>query len=105
MDAELEAFFNDVSPKLRSSAIKHANEIIGGKLESSFNEAELKQLLGYLESPVIKRYNQLSTEFPPALGQKIGGENRALLESRAKQLDGKLADLLGLKPAANAASK
>lgn len=105
MDVELKAYMNDVAPKLRASAVKHATEVVGGKLESSFNEAELKQIIQYLESPVVKRYNQLGAEFPNALGQKVGTENRALIEARARQLETKLADLLGLKAAEGAASK
>lgn len=98
MDAELQAYLKDVTPALRASAVKHANEVIGSKLEASFNEAELKQLVGYLESPVIKRYNQLGPEFQQALGQKVAADNKALVESKARALDAKLVDLLGIKP-------
>ena len=105
MDEELKAYMKDVTPALRASAVKHAPEAIGAKLSEGFNEAELKQLIQYLESPVIKRYNQLSNEFQNALGQKIATENRALIEAKAKALDAKLVDLLGIKPPAGSASK
>ena len=96
MDAELRAYFDEVSPKLRASAAKNAAELMAPKLEG-FSEAELKQLISFMESPVVKRYNQVSAEVPPQLAQKVGGEHRALIESRYRQLEAKLADLLGLK--------
>jgi len=106
MDEEVKAYMKDVTPALRASAIKHAPEAIGAKLEAGFNEAELKQLIQYLESPVIKRYNQLGPEFQNALGQKVAAEQRALIETKAKALDAKLVELLGIKPPpAAAASK
>jgi hypothetical protein len=105
MDAELRAYMKDVTPALRASSVKHANEVGAAKLNEGFNEAELKQLVQYLESPVIKRYNQLGPELQNILGQKVGTENRALVEAKAKALDAKLVDLLGLKQQAPAASK
>lgn len=105
MEAELQAYMKDVSPALRASSVKHASEVVGSKLEASFNEAELKQLLGYLESPVIKRYNQLGPEFQQALGQKVATDNKTLVETKARALDAKLVDLLGIKPPAAPASK
>ena len=46
----------------------------GGVDEMGFNEAELKQLVQYLESPVIKRYNQLG----PELQNILGGQTRRI---------------------------
>jgi uncharacterized protein (DUF1778 family) len=103
MDAELQAYLKDVTPALRASSLKHANEVVAAKLNESFNEAELKQLVQYLESPVIKRYNQLGPELQNTLGQKVGAENRALVEAKAKALDAKLIELLGLKQQAQQA--
>ncbi len=105
MDAELQAYLKDVVPAMRASALKHANEVMGSKLEAGFNEAELKQLLGFLESPVIRRFNQLGPDLQQALGQKVGNDNKTLIEAKARALDAKLVDLLGLKPAPAPASK
>ncbi|MFN4115681.1 MAG: hypothetical protein ACK4F7_04165 [Inhella sp.] len=105
MDAELQAYLRDVTPALRASSLKHAREIIGSKLEASFSEAELKQLVDYLESPVIKRYNEMGPDFQQALGQKVAIEHKSLVETKARALDAKLVELLGIKPAAAPASK
>ncbi len=104
MEAELQQYGKDVVPALRASALKHAPELIGAKLEANFNEEELKQLIGYLESPVIKRYAQMSPEFQNVLAQRVTSENRALIEAKARALDAKLASLLGVKPAPAPAS-
>lgn len=112
MDAEFKAYMQAVAPALRASAVKSAPEVIGTKLEANFNEAELKQLIGYLESPVIRRYNELGAEFQQGLGQKVAAENKALLEAKAKGLAQKFGELLEAKApgaapgaAASAASK
>ena len=102
MDAELKAYFTDVSPKLQASAAKHAAELVGAKLET-FSEAELRQLLQFMESPVIKRYNQISGDIPATLAQRIAAEQRGMLEARVRLLETRLADLLGLKAAAGSA--
>lgn len=111
MDAEVQAFMKDVGPALRASALKNAPEAIGAKLEASFNEAELKQIIGYLESPVMKRYIQLGPEFQQALATKMRADNQQLIETKARALNGKLAAHLGLPaqvgsaPAAGSAPK
>ncbi len=102
MDDELRAYMKDVGPALRASAVKHAGEQLTAKLEADFNETELKQVLQFLESPAIRRYHQIGAELNNAVAQKVLGDNRNLIETRAKALDQKLAELLGVKPAGNA---
>jgi uncharacterized protein len=105
VDAEVRKFLDEVSPTLRASSVKHAQSLVSAKLEAGFNEAELKQIIGYLESPVVKRYGQLGPEVQPALAQKVTQEQRSLIESKAKALDQKLADILGLRNAAEPPQK
>lgn len=102
MDEELRAYMKDVGPALRASAIKHAGEQLTVKLEADFSEAELKQVLQFLESPAIRRYHQLGAELNNGVAQKVLADNRNLIETRAKALDQKLAELLGIKPASAA---
>lgn len=96
MDAEVQAFLKDVTPALRASALKNAPEAIGAKLDASFNEVELKQIIGYLESPVMKRYIQLGPELQQALAAKMRADNQPLIETKARALNAKLVELLGL---------
>lgn len=97
MDEALRAYVKDVQPALRASLLKNAPTVLGAKLEAGFNEAELKQILQSLESPVLKKFNQLSGESQQALVQKVMQDNQALMTEKFKALDSKLADLLGLK--------
>jgi len=104
MDEELRAYIKEVGPAMRASATKHAGEQLSVKLEADFSEAELKQLLQFLESPVIRRYTQMGAEMNNTVAQKVLADNRSLIEARAKALDQKLAELLGIKPAAAASA-
>lgn len=105
IDEALRTYVREVQPALRSSLLKHAPAALGGKLESDFNEAELKQIVQALESPVLRRYNQLAAESQQAWVQKVVKENETLMKERLKALDAKMSDALGLRAAAPAASK
>lgn len=107
MEAELQAYLKEVVPALRASAVKQANEAYGSKLEASFSDAELKQLIAFMESPLVKRYNQLFPETQGQVAQKVAAENKALMETKVKGLAQKLGELLEVKPAPapNGASK
>ncbi|MBB5204128.1 hypothetical protein HNQ51_001421 [Inhella inkyongensis] len=104
LDVELQAFRREVEPALRASAMKNAPEVFTSKLDASFNEAELKELLKYLESPVVKRYGPIAAESQGLLAQKIVADTKPLVESRMKALDQKMAEILGIKPVAAASS-
>lgn len=93
------AFNKEVEPVLRASAVKNMAATLSPKLEE-FNEAELKELIQFLESPVVKRYSKLAPEMQSALAQKVSTENRAMVETKVRALDAKINTLLGIKPAA-----
>ncbi|MFY8017019.1 MAG: hypothetical protein ACOVN9_02825, partial [Inhella sp.] len=102
MEEAVRAYLKDVQPALRASLVKNIPALLGQRLESSFNEAELKQIVQTLESPVLKRFNQMGGEMQQALVQKVMSENQALLQDKFKALDTRMAELLGLKAGAAA---
>lgn len=102
MEEAVRAYLKDVQPSLRASLVKNIPTLLGQRLESSFNEAELKQIVQTLESPVLKRFNQMGGEMQQALVQKVMSENQALLQDKFKALDTRMAELLGLKAGAAA---
>ena len=112
LQAEVKKFFDDVAPILRASAVKNAPSTIGAALEEKFSEDELKVLIGWLESPVSKKYQQVSAELQQTLGQKLVAETRPQVEPKLKALEGvmgsKLRAAIGepgaAKPAAPRAS-
>ena len=76
------------------------------ELESNFNEAELKQLISWFESPVIKRFNQLVPGMQRTLSEKLVNETRSQIEPKLKTLEAFMGKQLGVPPpsAAPAAS-
>jgi hypothetical protein len=77
--------------------------MIGAELESNFNEAELKQLINWFESPVIKRYNQLIPGMQRSLSEKLVEDTRGQIEPKLKTLESSMARNLGLPPPGSAA--
>ena len=87
LQAEVRKFQGEVAPILRASATKWAPSTLGTALEEKLTEDELKTLIAWLESPVSRKYQQLSGEAQQALTQKIVGETRAQIEPKLKALE------------------
>ncbi|BDI07601.1 DUF2059 domain-containing protein [Sphaerotilus microaerophilus] len=102
---EVRKFYEETAPILRAMALKQAPGTVGVALEEKLSEDELKALIAWLESPVSKKYQQLSAEVQPQLTQKVVAESRASVEPKLKALDQSIAKKLGLPPADAAASK
>ncbi len=102
---EVRKFYDSIAPTLRSTAVKEAPGTLGSALETKLSEEELKAVIAWLESPVSRKYQQLSSEAQPALTQKIITESRATVEPKLKALDQSISKKLGLPPAEDAAKK
>jgi hypothetical protein len=104
LDAEFKKFFDESTPLVRERVLKLAPSTVGALLEERFNEDELKQIIGWLESPVFKKYGQLGGEMEKALAEKLVGDIRPTLEPKAKALEQSVMKQLGItpKPAASA---
>jgi hypothetical protein len=87
LQAEARKFFEDISGMLRAGAVKTAPSTIGASLEEKFSEEELKTLVTWLESPVSKKFQQLSGEMQQSLGQKLIADTRAQVEPKLKALE------------------
>ena len=87
LQAEVRKFFEDIAPVLRASAVKNAPGTVGAILEEKFTEDELKVLVTWFESPVSKKYQQLSPEMQQQLGQKLVAETRTQIEPKLKALE------------------
>jgi len=99
IDADLKKYTDEAVPLLRERAIKLSPSVIGTELETNFNESELKQLIEWFESPVIKRFNTLAPGMQRTLSEKLVGETRSLIEPKLKTLESSMARHLGLPPA------
>jgi hypothetical protein len=98
IDAELKKYTDEAVPLLRERAIKLAPSTVGVELEKNFSEAELKQLIEWLESPIIKRFQTLAPQMENALAEKLVAETRGQIEPKLKTLEAAMAKHLGLPP-------
>lgn len=87
LQAEVRKFQGEVAPLLRASATKWAPSTLGATLEEKFSEAELKVLIAWLESPVSRKYQEVTPEAQQALTQKIVTETRGQIEPKLKALE------------------
>lgn len=98
IQADLKKYVDEVTPIVRDRAIKLAPTTIGTLLESKFTEDELKQLVGIMESPVSRKYQQMAGELQNALGEKLMNETRGSIEPKFKALEVSVAKRLGISP-------
>jgi uncharacterized protein len=104
IQADVRKYVEETNPLLRDKALKMAPAVMGPLLDEKFTEDELKQLVGWLESPIVRRYQQLTPEIQKGLSEKLVAETRSLVEPKLQALDRSVTGRLGLPPPAKAAS-
>ncbi len=87
LQADLRKYVEESAPILREHAVRLLPQTSGAVLESKFSEAELKQLIGALEAPAFRKYQQSSEEMFRPLMEKLALEARGDVEPRLKALD------------------
>ncbi len=102
IDADLKKYTDEAVPLIRDRAIKLAPSTLGVELENNFNEAELKQLIDWLESPIIKRFQTLAPQMQNTLADKLVNETKAQIEPKLKTLEASMSKHLGLPPPGSA---
>lgn len=103
IEADVKSYVAEATPLMRERALKLAPSTLGAGLEEKFTEAELKQLIAWLESPVNKKFQQNVPELQNAFTQKLIAEAGPLLDPKLLALQRKLQATLGV-PAASAAT-
>ena len=104
IQGDAKKFAEEVMPLIRDRAVGLGPTTIGPLLEERFTEDELKQLAGWLESPVVRRYQQLAPEMQKALTEKLVADTRATIEPKLQALRQSISDRLGATAPASAAS-
>jgi len=105
IEADVKKYVEESTPVLRERAIKLAPSTYGASLEEKFSEAELKQLIAWLESPLNKKLAQVGPEIQNGFGQKLLAEAAPILDPKLQALQQKVRATLGAPaPAAKAAS-
>lgn len=102
IDADVKKYVDESVPLVRDRAIKLAPSTIGAALEEKFSEDELKQLVGWLEAPVTKKFAQVSPEIQNSFTQKLVADARPAIEPKLQALESKVRASLGAPPAATA---
>jgi len=93
---ELNKYVAEVGPYAREQAVKLSPSTIGVTLEEKFTEAELKELIGIMESPVNRKFGQLAPEFQKTLGEKLVAQSKASVDPKIKALEQAIVKHLGL---------
>jgi hypothetical protein len=96
VQAEVKKFYDEIEPQLRERASKLALGTLGPIYEERFTEAELKQILAWVQSPVSKKFQEVDADAAKALAQKVVNEMRTTVEPRLKALEKTVADRLGV---------
>ena len=90
VQTDVKKYVDEATPLLRERAIKLAPSTFGVALEEKFTEAELKQLIAWLESPVNRKFQQLGPEMQNSFVQKLAAEAAPLLDPKLQALQQKL---------------
>lgn len=102
IQADARKYAEDATPFVRERAIKLAPTTIGPVLEDRFSEAELRQIVALLESPVNRKFQSLAGEMQRALGQQLVADVRPTIEPKVKTLEQTIVKRLGAASAASA---
>ena len=104
IDADIKKYIDESVPIVRERAVKLAPSTVGALMEEKFNEDELKQLVAWFESPVNKKYAQISAEMQGNFTQKLVTEVGPLIDPKMQTLLSKVRATLGVPAPAKAGS-
>lgn len=111
IQADVKAFYDDISVNLRDSASRQAPTTIGPMLEERLSEDELKQVAAWLDSSAAKKFLQMGGDMQTQMSRKLVEDTRASIEPKMKALEQTLqkrfsaAAAAGSAPAASAPAK
>lgn len=96
VDADVKKYVDDTVPLVRDKAVQLAPSTIGVAMEEKFTEDELKQLIAWYESPVNKKFQQVTPEIQNSFMQKLVAESRPLVQPQLQALEQKVRGALGV---------
>jgi len=105
IQADVRKYVDEATPIVRDRAQKAAPAVMGALLDEKFSEDELRQLVSWLESPVVRRYQQLTPDIQKNLSEKLVADTRAAVEPKLQALDRSISTRLGVQPPAAAPAK
>lgn len=84
--ADAKKFMDEATPIVKGSAQKHIPATVVPLLAERFTEDELRQIIAMLESPVKRKFEAVVPDIQKALGEKIAGETRAVIDPKMEDL-------------------
>lgn len=104
VEAEGRKYADEAYPLVRERALRIAPTTIGAVLEEKMSEDELKQLVAWLDSPVSKKFQQLSVEMRDKFVEKLLADAQPVVDPKLQALDSRIRVILGLPKTAPAPS-
>ncbi len=105
LNTELKKYFDDVSKSINSKTAKVSSDALIPVYMQKFSLEELKQLVGFFESPAVKKYQVTAPELGNVFVQQLIEATRADVAARGKQFDDAAIKIIGTAPAANQPQK
>jgi len=94
IDAELKKYVEGALPAAKASANKAGKAVLAETLDKQFTETELRELVGILESPVLKKYQGLMPQLTGELEQKIATDARPALTPKVQASEAAIKKIL-----------
>lgn len=95
LDVELKKFNDDVVRLIKTRNERISLDVLVPAYSERFTADELKQLVAFLESPVIKKYYSASPHMANLLAQKLDAATSSDVQARAKEFDTRAARIVG----------
>ena len=95
IEGYVKKYLDEAVPLVTSRALRLAPTTVGTLLEDKFSEADLRQLVTLLESPVFNKYQQLSGDMQKVLLEKLLADTRGAIEPKVVALDQAVGKRLG----------
>lgn len=105
LNTELKKYFDDVSKSITAKTAKVSTDALIPLYMQKFSLEELKQLVGFFESPAVKKYQAAAPELGNAFVQQLIEATRADVTARGKLFDEAATKIVGTGPAANQPGK
>lgn len=87
VQATMAKYVEETTTMLREREAKLSPTLLGPALEEKFSEEELKQLVTFLESPVQRKFGQVTGDGIKALSTQLVADTRASLEPKFKAME------------------
>ena len=106
LEADARRYADEAVPLAREQALKLVASTFGAGLDEKFSEEELRQLIAWHESPVIRKYQQVAPELQKGFTDKLVAAAGPALDPKLSALQEKMARTLGAPaPAASAPAR